>query len=51
MATSPGHQEDRAAELLNQQKTNAAEQHHRDRQAAKELLTDKIRNSKTQYKP
>jgi len=32
------HHEDRAAELLNQQKTNAAEQHHRDRQAAKELL-------------
>ena len=32
------HQEDRAAELLNQQKTNAAKQHHRDYQAAKELL-------------
>jgi len=32
------HHEDRPAELLNQQKTNAAEQHHRDRQAAKELL-------------
>jgi len=32
------HQEDCAAELLNQQKTNAAEQHLRDRQAAKELL-------------
>ena len=32
------HQEDRAAELLNQQKANAAEQHQNDRQAAKELL-------------
>jgi len=32
------HQEDRAAELLNQQKTNTAEQHHRDHHAAKELL-------------
>jgi len=32
------HQEDRAAELLNQQKANAADQHQKDRQAAKELL-------------
>ena len=32
------HQEDCAAELLNQQKTNAADQHQKDRQAAKELL-------------
>ena len=32
------HQEDHAAELLNQQKTNAAEQHHKDLQAVKELL-------------
>jgi len=32
------HQEDRAAELLNQQKANAADQHQEDCQAAKELL-------------
>jgi len=32
------HQEDRAAEILNQQRTNAADQHQKDRQAAKELL-------------
>jgi len=32
------HQEDRAAELFNQQKANAAKQHQKDRQAAKELL-------------
>jgi len=32
------HQEVRAAEILNQQKANAAEQHQKDRQAAKELL-------------
>ena len=32
------HQEDRAAELLNQQKANAADQHQNDRQAANELL-------------
>jgi len=32
------HQEDRANELLNQQKSNAAEQHQKDGQAAKELL-------------
>jgi len=32
------HQEDRAAEILNQQKGNAAEQHQKDRQAAKDLL-------------
>jgi len=32
------HQEDRAAEMLNQQKTTTAEQHQKDRQAAKELL-------------
>jgi len=32
------HQEDRANELLNQPKYNAAEQHQKDRQAAKELL-------------
>ena len=32
------HQQDRAAEILNQQKASAAEQHQKDRQAAKELL-------------
>jgi len=32
------HQEDGAAEILNQQKTSAAKQHQKDRQAAKELL-------------
>ena len=32
------HQEDRANELLNQQKSNSAEQYQKDRQAAKELL-------------
>jgi len=32
------HQEDRAAEILNQQKASAAQQHQKDRQAAKELL-------------
>ena len=32
------HQEDRAAQILNQQKASAAEQHQKDRQAAKELL-------------
>jgi len=32
------HQDDRAAELLNQQTANAAKQHQKDRQAAKELL-------------
>jgi len=31
------HQEDRAAEILNQQKASAAKQHQKDRQAAKEL--------------
>jgi len=41
------HQEDRAAEMLNQQKITAAEQHQKDRQAAKELL-DK-QNQKFQY--
>jgi len=34
----PRHQEDRAAEILNQQKTSAAEQYQKDGQAAKELL-------------
>jgi len=32
------HQEDRAAEILNQQTASGAEQHQKDRQAAKELL-------------
>jgi len=32
------HQEDRPAEILNQQKASAPEQHHEDRPAAKELL-------------
>jgi len=32
------HQEDHAAEILNQQKASAAEQHQKDPQAAKELV-------------
>jgi len=38
------HQEDQAAELLNQQKANVAEQHQKDRQAAKELLDKQNQN-------
>ena len=42
------HQEDRSAQLLNQQKANAAEQHQKDRQAARKLLdkqNHKIQNA------